>query len=147
LFGWRWCVSREPGSSEEVRFVDEDLVRLIMDMVKVALAANGEFSVCPIGEHAEHGHGRPKVLQEQDITQQLDKYLAFGDELLVRFIGRNEAKVEIRVGISLAPRVGAVEGSGDNPLIGLAGCDETVHDDLVLRRWLSCVRIHAGVSP
>ena len=76
----------------------------------------------------------------------MDKYLAFSDERLVRFIGCNQAKVEIRVGIRLAPRVGAVEGRGDNARIGLAGCDETVYDDLVLRRWLSCLRIHAGIS-
>jgi hypothetical protein len=77
----------------------------------------------------------------------LDKYLAFGDERLVRCIGRYQAKVEIRVGIHLVPRVGSVEGRGDYSLIGLAGCDKTVYNDLVLRRWLSCFRIHAGVSP
>ena len=126
------------------RFVDQDLVGRIVDLVELPRTANREFHIGPIGKHDEHRHRRTKVLQPQHLTQPSGKGFATGNEVLEGSISGDHPKIEIRIGVSRAAGMRPIEGSGDDPRIGLAGGDKPGQDNLVLRRWRSVVRSHAG---
>src|SRR5262249_29592146 len=105
-----------------------------MHVMELAFASKRKFNLCPIGKNAENKVREVEVFQQQRLTQQADKRLAPGDEVLVSCIGGDQAKIKVGVGIRRVPGIGAVKGGSHDTRIGLARYDKAVHDDLVVRR-------------
>ena len=78
-------------------------------MIELALPAKRKFNFGPIGKNAENNVWQVEVFQEHRLTQQSDKRLAPGDEVLVSLIGGDQAKIKVGVCISRAPGIGAEE--------------------------------------
>src|SRR5262245_24816097 len=105
-------------------------------MIESALAAKRKLTFGAIGKDEEHVHRRTKVFQERRLPQQPHKRLAPGDELLVRRIGGDQAKIDVGVRISPAPSVRAAEKRGYHPLIRLARRDKAIQEGPVVMRQL-----------
>jgi hypothetical protein len=94
--------------------------------IELAFVAKRKFNLYPIEKNAENKVRKVEVVQQQRLTQQSDKRLAPGDEVLVSCISGDQAKIKVGVCIRCAPGIGAVEGSGHDTLICLACCYKVI---------------------
>ena len=82
-----------------------------MHVSELALAAKHKFTFYPIGERKEHDVKAVITadFQENRLTKQPYKSLATCEEVFVRLICGNQAEINIGIGISFIPGIGAAE--------------------------------------
>ena len=82
-----------------------------MDVRELALAAKHKLTFDSIGERKEHDIKAviTEDFQEDRFSQQPYKRLSTGEEVVIRLIERDQAEINIGIGISFIPGIGAAE--------------------------------------
>src|SRR5947209_11040768 len=105
-----------------------------MNVIELALTANHKFTFDPIVESKEHNIKGviTEDFQEYRLAQQPYKSLAICEEVIVCLIESDQAEINVGIGISRIPGVGAAEEGGHHTLICLASNHKAVNSGLTI---------------
>src|SRR5436309_8533403 len=103
-----------------------------MHVSELALTAQHQFTFYSIRERKEHDVKAviTEDFQENRLAQQSYKSLAICEEVIVCLIERDQAEINVGIGISRTPGGGAAEEGGHHTLICLTSGHKAVNNSL-----------------
>lgn len=124
------ALSAECDAVEDPPPIEEGPVRTCIDVVEPARASEEDLTFGAVRKHEEHDAGQPEVLEEERFSEASDEFRSARDDIFVRLVLHDHAKVEVRVFVRFSPRMRASEEARDDPFVARTERRESVDDGL-----------------
>jgi hypothetical protein len=123
-----WLRATHRHAREQALSIEQKVVGSTGNVLVVARVPDRELTFGAVGEDEEECLGPVKVFEEQRLAEQPDEVRPGSEELLIRVLGRDQTKIDVRVRVGRARGMRATDEGGQDARVGPAGRPEPVDD-------------------